>query len=98
MNRVIPNGAWCVFRRNPVGTRNRKIVVAQLRDHSDPDNGGAFTIKRYESIKRATSGGYSENTLIRLKPESTIDGYKAIEIAANDENIWIVAEFIRTLT
>jgi DUF2075 family protein len=98
MNRVIPDGAWCVFRRNPVGTRNHKIVVAQLRDYSDSDNGGAFTIKRYESIKRATSDEYSENTLIRLKPESTIDKYKAIEIAANDENVWIVAEFIRILT
>jgi DUF2075 family protein len=98
MNRVIPDGAWCVFRRNPVGTRNHKIVVAQVRNYSDPDNGGAFTIKRYESIKRATSDGYSENTLIRLKPESTIGKYKAIEIAANDEDVWIVAEFIRILT
>jgi DUF2075 family protein len=98
MNRVIPNGAWCVFRRNPPGTRNRKIVVAQLRNYSDPDNGGAFTIKRYESIKRAVSGGNMENTLVRLKPESTFDKYKAIEITPDDENVWIAAELIRVLT
>lgn len=98
MNRVIPNGAWCIFRRNPAGTRNTKIVVAQLRDYSDPDNGGAFTIKRYESIKRASPDGHAENTLIRLKPESTSDKYKTIEITADDENVWIIAEFLRVLT
>lgn len=98
MNRVIPNGAWCVFRRNPAGTRNTKIVIAQLRDYSDPDNGGAFTIKRYESIKRASPDGHTENTLIRLKPESTSDKYETIEITADDDNVWIIAEFLRVLT
>ena len=98
MNRVIPNGAWCVFRRNPAGTRNRKIVIAQLRDYSDPDNGGAFTIKRYESIKRASPDGDTENKLIRLKPESASDKYETIELAADDENVLIVAEFLRVLT
>jgi len=98
MNRVIPNGSWCVFRRNPAGTRNRKIVIAQLRDYSDPDNGGAFTVKRYESAKIASADGHTENQLIRLKPESTSDKYAAIEINSDDENVWIVAELIRVLT
>ncbi|MEZ6081264.1 MAG: S24 family peptidase [Pirellulaceae bacterium] len=44
MNRIIPNGSWCVFRSNPAGSRDGRIVVAQLRDYADPDGGGSFTI------------------------------------------------------
>ena len=68
-----------------------------MRDYSDPDNGGAFTIKRYESIKRASPDGHTENKLIRLKPESTLDNYEPIEITPDDENVWIIAEFVRVL-
>jgi len=31
MNRRIPNGSWCLFRLNPTGTRQGKIVLAQHR-------------------------------------------------------------------
>ncbi|TDP82933.1 hypothetical protein EV672_105120 [Aquabacterium commune] len=40
MNKRIPNGAWCLFRANPQGTRNGKIVVVQHRSISDPETGG----------------------------------------------------------
>ena len=32
MNRRIPNGSWCLFRRDPVGTRQNKIVLVQHRE------------------------------------------------------------------
>src|SRR5690606_27099784 len=51
MNKRIPNGAWCLFKANPVGSRNGKIVLAQHRDIRDPDTGARYTIKRYESTK-----------------------------------------------
>src|SRR5690606_5426109 len=37
MNRRIPNGAWCVFRALPAGTREGKIVLVQHRDIQDSD-------------------------------------------------------------
>ena len=49
MNRRIPNGAWCLFRANPSGTRQGKVVVVQHRAIEDPDHGGSFTIKLYQS-------------------------------------------------
>jgi len=97
MNRIIPNGAWCIFRFNPAGTRNGRIVLAQLRDYSDPDSGGAFTVKRYESIKVSDSDGDAVNARIRLKPESTLDSYKAIDVSRGDEGIRVIAEFLRVL-
>ena len=97
MNRQIPNGAWCLFRLNPGGTRNGKIVLAQLRDYSDPDSGAAFTVKRYESTKEAADDGGQANVLIRLRPESLLEGYHAIEIAPDEEHIRVLAEFLRVL-
>ncbi len=97
MNRIIPNGAWCIFRFNPAGTRNGRIVLAQLRDYSDPDSGGAFTVKRYESIKVSGSDGDAVNARIRLKPESTLGSYKAIDVSRGDEGIRVIAEFLRVL-
>jgi len=46
MNRLYSNGSWCLFKVNPQGTRNGKVVVAQHRSIEDPDTGGAYTVKR----------------------------------------------------
>jgi SOS-response transcriptional repressor LexA len=98
MNRSIPNGAWCVFRSNPAGTRNGKIVVAQLRNYHDPDSGAAFTIKRYESIKGSTADGqYLENAQVRLKPESKDPAYEPIVVGGDEERIRVIAELVRIL-
>lgn len=97
MNRHIPDGAWCLFRLNPGGTRNGKIVLAQLRDYSDPDSGAAFTVKRYKSIKTVSGDGGQANILVRLKPESLLEGYRTIEIPPDEERIRVLAEFLRVL-
>jgi uncharacterized protein len=97
MNRSIPNGAWCVFRSNPAGTRNGKIVVAQLRDYHDPELGAAFTIKRYESIK-VTDGEYPINASVKLKPESTNSAYEPIVVTIDEDRVRIIAELVRVLS
>ncbi len=97
MNRQIPNGAWCLFRFNPGGTRNGKIVLAQVQGYSDPDSGGAFTVKRYESFKAVADDGGQANVLIRLRPESLLEGYNPIEIFTDEEDIRVLAEFLRVL-
>lgn len=97
MNRHIPDGAWCLFRMNPGGTRNGKIVLAQLRDYSDPDSGAAFTVKRYESIKTVSDDAGQGNILVRLKPESLLESYRTIEIPPDEDRIRVLAEFLRVL-
>ncbi len=68
MNRRIPNGAWCVWRLNPTGTRQGRVVLAQHRDIQDPEHGGTFTVKIYESEKVGTEDGGWRHTRVTLKP------------------------------
>jgi uncharacterized protein len=74
MNRRIPNGAWCLFKSAPAGSRHGKIVLVQLRDIQDPENGGQYTIKVYKSEKQATEDSW-EHTRIILSPDSNMPGF-----------------------
>lgn len=57
MNCRIPSGAWCLFRANPEGTREGKVVVVQHRSIADPETGGRYTVKLYSSEKVADEDG-----------------------------------------
>jgi uncharacterized protein len=96
MNRRIPNGAWCLFRANPQGTRQGKIVVVQHRSISDPETGGSYTIKRYRSEKVVDEDGGWRHTRIELHPETDQDGFGVIVIEADDD-VGVVAEWLMML-
>lgn len=98
MNRRIPNGSWCLFRRKPVGTRQGKIVLAQHREIQDNDTGGHLTVKVYESEKKIESDGRWHHTKVVLRPDTTKTGYEPItfdEVQA--ENLIIIAELLAVL-
>lgn len=98
MNKRIPNGAWCLFRANPQGTRNGKIVVVQHRSISDPETGGSYTIKRYRSEKVVDGDGGWQHTRIDLIPESDRVGFEVITVDAVDaEELDVVAEWLMVL-
>lgn len=92
----IYDGDWCVFRANPVGSRQGKIVLAQYRGPADPETGGSFTVKRYSSEKVAEpDGGWQHNkiTLAPLNPE-----FQPIVLTAEfEDEVKVVAEFIAVL-
>ena len=98
MNRRIPNGAWCVFRANPTGTRNGKVVVVEHRDISDPDTGSRLTIKVYESEKvESDEGGWRHQRII-LKPDSTESRYQPIILHPDQaDSLEVRAELIAIL-
>jgi uncharacterized protein len=96
MNKHIPNGAWCLFKSTPGGTRNGKIVLVQYRGIEDPDLGGSFTIKRYHSEK-IQQDEYSLNQRIVLSPESTAFGYCDIVITDPEEDFSVIGEFLAKL-
>ena len=99
MNRRIPNGAWCLFRARPQGTRNGKVVVAQHRSIADPESGGSFTIKVYSSSKVVAPDGAWRHTEVRLEPDSDRDGFEPIVIrTTEDAEFEIVAEFLTVLS
>jgi hypothetical protein len=98
MNRRIPNGSWCLFRSNPVGSRQGKIVLVQHREIQDADTGGHYTVKIYKSEK-TTDGleGWRHRKIV-LHPESTDPNYKPIELTSDQaEDLKVIAELIAVL-
>ena len=78
MEPTIHDGDYCIFRANPEGTRQGKIVLVQHRGVEDPETGGSYTIKKYSSEKMASADegwGHSRITLSPLNPD-----YQPIEI------------------
>ncbi|WP_235801923.1 LexA family protein [Halopseudomonas pelagia] len=99
MNRRIPNGAWCLFRANPKGTRQGKIVVAQHRSIDDAETGGSFTVKKYYSEKVAAEGGAGwAHHRITLSPESTDSSFQPIVLGAEEQyEVRVLAELVVVL-
>ena len=99
MNRRIPNGAWCLFRANPAGTREGKVVVVQHRSISDPETGGRYTIKRYESEKVPAEDGGWRHRRITLHPDSDRPGFEplVLNLGEEEDGLSVVAEMLMVL-
>jgi uncharacterized protein len=99
MNRRIPNGAWCLFKLFPVGTRHGKVVLVQHREIQDSDIGGHFTIKIYESQKKFENDGSWRHSKIILRPDSTYPEYEPIILSADQaEDLRVLAELVAVLS
>ncbi|HVL50076.1 MAG TPA: S24 family peptidase [Actinomycetota bacterium] len=96
MNRRIPNGAYCVFRRPVAGSRNGRVVL-EHRDIIDPDLEGPFTLKIWESSKTAGADGSWAHEEILLRPDSTDSGYEPIRLANDPEAAQVAAELVEVL-
>lgn len=96
MEPQIHDGDYLVFRENPEGSRQGKIVLAQYRGLADPETGGGFTVKRYSSLKVASADGeftHKQVTLSPLNPD-----YEPIQLRPSDEGDFrIVGEYLFTL-
>ncbi len=96
MEPMIPDGSWCVFRANPGGSRQGKIVLVQHHSIDDPDTGGKYTIKKYMSKKRENEHSNLEHEEIVLQPLNS--DYKPIVIQnADDGEFQVIAEFVAAL-
>lgn len=93
MEPLIHDGDLCVFRLNPVGSRQGKILLVQHHLVFDADNAGAYSIKKYQSKKRVDEFGNWEHEKIELIPLNK--DYDTIEIDENDENAYqVIGEFV----
>ena len=59
MEPKIKDGSWNLFRERPLGSRDGKIVLVQFKSRGDLENGGRFTVKKYQSVKRVTEDDWS---------------------------------------
>ena len=92
----IQDGDFCVFRANPAGSRQGKIVLTQHHNFYDTDNAGNYSIKMYTSKKKYDELGNWQHEEIVLEPQNK--DYKPIiinDIEGNDFRI--VGEYIATV-
>lgn len=84
MNKVIPNGSWCLFRTDQGGTREGKIVLVEHYQIQDADFGAGYTIKYYHSEKNVMEDQWNHSAVI-LKPASDDPDYQ--DIILMNENV-----------
>jgi hypothetical protein len=84
MNKLIPNGAYCLFRRDGGGSRNGKVVLVESSSIGNAENGSAYTIKQYSSEKKIDGDGWSHES-ITLKPLSYDKKFQNIELSEDDQ-------------
>lgn len=98
MNKRIPNGSICIFRKYNGGTRNGKIVLVENRDIHDQDFNSSFTVKTYLSKKVQSNDSWKHSEII-LSPNSYDESFN--DIVINEENstgMKILGEFVCVLS
>ena len=83
MNKVIPNGAFCLFRKYSGGSRNGQIVLVENTNMHDFDFGSCYTVKEYESKKYEDEDGWKHQSII-LKSLSTDSSYENMVLEDQD--------------
>ncbi len=79
MNKRIPNGSWCLFRKYSGGSREGKIVLVEHSDIQDSDFGSGYTVKQYKSIKTYVDNEW-RHSKVTLKPLTDKSVYEDIEL------------------
>ena len=95
----VPSGSWALFREyaagaapSPVQLDGRRVVV-QLREGSDPETGGAYTLKRLRVVSRDEQGAVNA---VSLAPDNR--AFATRQLAEGDGDVRIVAELLEVLS
>lgn len=98
MNRRIPNGSWCLFKKIPAGSRQGKVVLVSHREISDTDAGGHYTVKIYDSQKKVFADDTWQHSSIILRPDTMTNGYEPIVLnESQSEELQVIGEFVAVL-
>jgi DUF2075 family protein/predicted GIY-YIG superfamily endonuclease len=97
MNKIIPNGSLCLFRKDTGGSRNGRIVLVESTTIQNSDFGSSYTIKEYESKKHEDENGWKHESII-LKPHSMDDTFENIVLSGDElVDFRVVGMFERVL-
>lgn len=97
MNKIIPNGSYCLFEKHKGGSRKGQIVLVQHTVVQDSDFGSCYTVKEYESRKSEGVDGWRHEEII-LKPRTTAAGYEGLVLRRDEsESFSVLGVFIRVL-
>jgi SOS-response transcriptional repressor LexA len=93
MEPLIPDGSLCVFRAGVTGSREGRLVLVEALGRGSNDR---YTVKRYRSTKAQDSEGSWSHSRIRLEPLNP--EFEAWDLdAGDDQNLRVIAEFVRVL-
>ncbi|AQX85708.1 DUF2075 domain-containing protein [Elizabethkingia bruuniana] len=79
MNKIIPNGSICLFKKYSGGSRNGLITLVEGRNITDIEFGSNYTIKEYSSKKVTDEEGWRHEEIILL-PKSNDLSFKPITL------------------
>ena len=97
MNKKIPNGSYCLFKKDFGGTREGEIVLVEHFSIQDSDFGSGYTVKEYHSKKKSTEDLWSHQS-ITLKPLSNNSEYNDIELFGDElSSLKVIGIFERVL-
>jgi superfamily II DNA or RNA helicase/HKD family nuclease len=97
MNKRIPSGSLCLFKKYTGGTRDKDIVLVANREIQDADFGAGFTVKQYNSKKVVTDEFWGHSEII-LKPLSIESRYKDIVLKQEEDSPFgVVGVFVQVL-
>jgi DUF2075 family protein len=97
MNKIIPNGSYCLFRKYKGGSRGGLIVLVQHTDLQDSDFGSCYTVKEYESRKSEGVDGWKHEE-ITLKPRTNAAGHEDLVLRPDgSESFSVLGVFISVL-
>jgi uncharacterized protein len=97
MNRKIPNGTYCLFKKDEGGSRNGKIVLVESTSINDSEFGSGYTVKEYHSVKNVNNEIWEHESII-LKPLSNFEEYENIVLFDDDLiNFRVVGIFDRVI-
>ncbi len=83
MNKKIPNGSYCLFKKDKGGSREGKIVLVEHYSVQDADFGAGYTVKEYHSKKKINSNSWRHESIV-LKPLSDNEKFHDIELKNDD--------------
>lgn len=98
MNKKIPDGSYCLFKRYYGGTRDGQIVLAQSIRFNDSEFGAGYTVKKYTSKRTITEEGWTHDAII-LESMSYDAGYLNITLEKEGtEQLSIIGIFVKVLS
>lgn len=96
MNKIIPNGSYCLFKKYIGGSRNGLITLVEGSEIFDSETGSNYTIKEYSSKKATDDEGWHHEE-ITLKPLS-IQSFEPIVLRDEETmNFRVIGVFVKIL-
>lgn len=93
MNKIIPNGSVCLFRKYKGGSRNGLITLVEHSNYNDLDFGSSYTVKEYQSSKITKENKWEHKSII-LKPLSNDTSYKELILEnIEEDNLKVIGIF-----